>query len=281
MTPQSSDPRTIVMTGASSGIGAKAAVTLAEGGAHVVVVGRNPDRTRAVAEQIGGTPQVCDFDRLDDVRALAQRLLDQNERIDVLANNAGGLVSRRELTVDGHERTLQSNHLAPFLLTRLLLPRLLESSGRVVSTSSTANLMGRVRLDDLEWQRRPWVGGWLAYGTSKLLTNMFISQLAARSPIEAYAFHPGFVSTGFGRDSASMRVLGAVTGGHYGISADAGAVPLSTLAGPTTVGVPSGTYFDQLKPFGRQAPQARDTILAEVVWDTTSRLVSMPSEVAV
>ncbi|RKR73776.1 SDR family NAD(P)-dependent oxidoreductase [Frondihabitans australicus] len=275
---QPSDLRTVIMTGASSGIGAKAAATLAEGGAHVVVVGRNTARTKEVASRIGGTAHVADFDRLDEVRDLAQRLLDENPRIDVLANNAGGLVSHRSETTDGFERTLQSNHLAPFLLTRLLLPRIVESAGRVVSTSSTANLFGRVRLDDLNWRKRPWAGGWLAYGTSKLLTNMFISQLAARSPIQAYAFHPGFVSTSFGSDSASMRVLNTLTGGSYGISADAGAVPLATLSGPTTVGVPSGTYFDQLKPYGRQAPQAKDRILAEVVWETSSRLVSIPSD---
>lgn len=275
MTPQ----RTIILTGASSGIGRKAAVALAKGGATVAVVGRNPERTKAVADEIGGVAHTCDFDRLDDVRELAATLLDAHPRIDVLANNAGGLVSKRALTGDGFERTLQSNHLAPFLLTRLLLPRLLESDGRVVSTSSTANLMGSVRLDDLNWGKRAWVGGWRAYGTSKLLTNMFISQLAKRTPIAAFAFHPGFVSTGFGGGSASMRMLNLLTNGNYGISADAGAVPLIQLAGPTTIGVPSGTYFDQLKPFGLQAPQAKNALLAESVWERTSELVGLPADV--
>ncbi|AMM21173.1 short-chain dehydrogenase [Frondihabitans sp. PAMC 28766] len=270
--------RTVILTGASSGIGKKAAIALAEGGAEVVVVGRNADRTRAVAEQIGGAFHVCDFDRLEQVRALAGTLLENHPRIDVLANNAGGLVSHRAITADGFERSLQSNHLAPFLLTRLLLPRIIESEGRVVSTSSTANVMGRVRLDDLNWAKRPWAGGWLAYGTSKLLTNMFISQLASRAPIQAYAFHPGFVSTSFGTDSGAMRVLNFVTQGNYGISADAGAVPLIQLAGPTTVGVPSGTYFDQLKPNGMQSPQAKNTALAEVVWEKTSDMVGLPIE---
>jgi NAD(P)-dependent dehydrogenase (short-subunit alcohol dehydrogenase family) len=267
-----STPRTIVLTGASSGIGRKAAVALAKGGATVAVVGRNPERTKAVADEIGGVAHLADFDRLDDVRRLADTLLDAYPQIDVLANNAGGLVSRRELTADGFERTLQSNHLAPFLLTRLLLPRLLESDGRVVSTSSTANLMGQVRLGDLNWSRR-------AYGTSKLLTNMFISQLAKRTSLAAFAFHPGFVSTGFGGDSATMRMVNLLTHGNYGISADAGAVPLIQLAGPTTIGVPSGTYFNQLKPFGLQAPQAKNELLAEAVWERSSELVGLPSEV--
>jgi NAD(P)-dependent dehydrogenase (short-subunit alcohol dehydrogenase family) len=275
MTP----PRTIVLTGASSGIGRKAAIALAKGGATVAVVGRNPERTKAVADEIGGVAHVADFDRLDDVRRLADTLLEAHPRIDVLANNAGGLVSHRALTADGFERTLQSNHLAPFLLTRLLLPRLVESEGRVVSTSSTANLMGQVRLDDLNWGKRLWVGGWRAYGTSKLLTNMFISQLAKRSSVAAFAFHPGFVSTGFGGDSASMRMMNLLTHGKYGISADAGAVPLIQLAGPTTIGVPSGTYVDQLKPYGLQSPQAKNTLLAEVVWERSSELVGLSSEI--
>ena len=113
-----------MLTGASSGIGVVAAEQLVDQGNQVAVVGRNPERTRAVAERIGATPFLADFERLDDVRALADALLDRYERIDVLANNAGGLNARRELTVDGHERTIQANHLAPFLLTNLLLPRL-------------------------------------------------------------------------------------------------------------------------------------------------------------
>ena len=272
--------RTIVLTGASSGIGRKAAVALAEGGADLAVVGRNPERTRAVAEEVGGRAFIADFDRLDDVRELGHALLEAYPRIDVLANNAGGLVSTREKTVDGFERTLQSNHLAPFLLTRILLPRLVESKGRVVSTSSAANLLGSVRLDDLNWGKRAWVGGWRAYGTSKLLTIQFIRQLALRAPaVKACSFHPGVGTTNFGNDSATMRFASFVTHGNYGISADAGAVPLIQLAGPTTVGVASGTYFDQLKPNGWASPQSRDEVLAEAVWDRTSQLVGVPAEV--
>lgn len=162
--------RTIVVTGASSGIGAVAAERLAAGGDRVAVVGRDAERTRAVADRIGATPFVADFERLDDVRTLAANLLRRFDGIDVLANNAGGLYHDRRLTVDGHERTIQLNHLAPFLLTRLLRSRLVETAAtgrdvRVVSTASMANQFGRLRLDDLDWERRPWRGGWRAYGT--------------------------------------------------------------------------------------------------------------------
>jgi NAD(P)-dependent dehydrogenase (short-subunit alcohol dehydrogenase family) len=264
--------RTVIITGASSGIGREAARELAKGGADVAVVGRNPERTQAVADEVGGTAFLADYDRLDDVRSLADRLLDRYPRIDALANNAGGLVSERGVTADGFERTLQSNHLAPFLLTRLLLPRL-------VSTASTANLMGHVRLDDLNWSKRRWAGGWRQYGTTKIETVLFVRELAKRTGLEAFSFHPGIVVTGFGSDSRAMRVANVLTNGNYGISASAGAVPLIQLAGPTTIAVESGTYFDQLKPHGRLHRQATDPLLAEALWDRTSELVGLPAEI--
>ncbi|MHB1235687.1 MAG: SDR family NAD(P)-dependent oxidoreductase, partial [Microbacteriaceae bacterium] len=138
MTTTPDDPRTIVITGASSGIGRAAALALAGPGVELAIVGRHPERTRAVAAAVNGTPFLADYDRLDDVRALADALLARYPRIDVLANNAGGLISKHALTVDGFERTFQSNHLAPFLLTNLLLPRLVAGGGRVVSTASVA-----------------------------------------------------------------------------------------------------------------------------------------------
>lgn len=279
--------RTIVITGASSGIGADAAARLAADdgsgrGAQVAVVGRHPERTQAVADRIGGTAFTADFDRLDDVRRLADAILRRYDRIDVLANNAGGIVAKRALTVDGHERTIQSNHLAPFLLTNLLLPRLVESAAdapvRVISTASVANRFGRLRLDDLDWARRPWLGGWRAYGTSKLATILFIRELAERTTgtgVSAYSFHPGFVATSFGMGLASIRTLNAITGGRHGITAAEGAVPLVTLAGAAPVGAPSGTYFDRLRVDGRVAGQARDAQLGRDLWRVSARLVGL------
>lgn len=276
--------RVVVLTGASSGIGRVAAGELASAGATVAVVGRNPERTRAVASEVGGVPFVADFDRLDDVRELGAALLDRFDRIDVLANNAGGLVSQRADTADGHERTIQSNHLAPFLLTRLLLPRLIETGrerpgARVVSTASLANRFGHLRLDDLDRRRGPWFGGWRAYGTSKLATILFIRELAERllpTAVDAYSFHPGVVSTGFGGDSRLMKLATSLSSGSFGISAEAGAVPLITLASEPDVGAASGTYFDGLKPGGALAAQARDRQLGRDLWDLSSELVGVP-----
>jgi NAD(P)-dependent dehydrogenase (short-subunit alcohol dehydrogenase family) len=279
--------RTIILTGASSGIGAVAAERLAEQGADLAVIGRNAERTKAVADRVGGTAFLADFDRLDDVRGLAEALLERYEAIDVLANNAGGLHSRRELTVDGHERTIQSNHLAPFLLTNLLLPRLIETANaldegetrpRVVSTASLANLFGRVRLDDLDWEKRPWAGGWRAYGTSKLITIMFIRELAERltgTGVDAYSFHPGTVVTGFGQTSSLIRFGNRVTRGTYGIPAGAGAVPLIALAADVPVGAPSGTYFDRLAANGRMRAQASDAQLGRDLWALSAQLTGV------
>jgi NAD(P)-dependent dehydrogenase (short-subunit alcohol dehydrogenase family) len=276
--------RTVVITGASSGIGRVAAVELHARGADVVVVGRDPERTRGVAAELGARHVLADMDRLDDVRQLAATLLDTCPRIHVLALNAGSLVPRRGRTVDGHETTFQRNVLAPFLLTRLLLPRLEETQAalapdatavRVIGTASRANLWGRVRIDDLDWDRRPWLGGWQAYGTSKAMMILMMRTLAERvapTGIEACSFHPGLVRTSFGSDSTVMRALLALSMGAYGISAEAGGVPLVQLASVPDLPAPSGTYFDQLTPEGRTTAQAADPELGRALWSALDRL---------
>jgi NAD(P)-dependent dehydrogenase (short-subunit alcohol dehydrogenase family) len=274
--------RTVVITGASSGIGAVAAANLAAAGDRVAVVGRNPERTRAVAEPIGGTPFLADFDRLDDVRALAGALLERYETIDVLANNAGGLNHRRERTADGHERTLQANHFAPFL-TALLLPRLRHTASlgrdvRIIATASVAHRFGDLRLDDLDWSRRPWRGGWPAYGAAKIATILFTERLAellTGTGIAAYSFHPGFVVTNFGATSPLIRLGAAITGGRYGIAPAAGAAPLERLAAEAEVGAPTGTYFDRFRANGKRSEQARDAQLGRELWTVTERIVGV------
>lgn len=248
---------------------------LAERGWDVAVVGRDPKRTRGVASAVSGKAFVADYDSLAEVRALAAELQESYQRIDVLANNAGGLVGRRGQSVDGFERTLQHNHLAPFLLTNLLLPRLMESGGRVVSTSSAANLVGHVRLDDLDWSKRAWLGGWPAYGTSKLATILFIRELASRTGLEAYSFHPGYVSTGFGADNWFIKASQLVRPGGFGVPAAQGAEPLVLLATGQAAVAPTGTYYDRLKPRGRTRAQADDGGLAAALWDRSAELTGV------
>jgi NAD(P)-dependent dehydrogenase (short-subunit alcohol dehydrogenase family) len=264
--------RVAVITGASSGIGASAARSLGEAGWHVAVVGRDPRRTRDVAEAVGGTAFLADYDRLDEVRALAASLTERYERIDVLANNAGGMHHRRSLSADGHERTLQHNHLAPFLLTNLLMPRL--GGARIIGTASVGNTFGSLRLDDLEWARRPWQGGWRAYGTSKIATILFVRSLAERG-FEAYSFHPGYVATGFGSDKPLVRLGNRLSLGWIALSPQEGAEPLVHLATAGAVGAASGTYFDRLKPQGRVNAGAAQPGIGEALWAESARLVGL------
>ena len=201
---------TIVITGASDGIGAAGARRLAADGHQVVVVGRSPAKTAAVAEELGAPLHLADFARLDDVRRLAAEL-ETYDRIDVLVNNAGGVFSRREVTEDGFEKTFQVNHLAPFLLTTLLLPRLIASRATVIQTASAAanHFGGDFDIDDLNHERR--YAPMKAYGDGKLANVLFTRELDRRhraDGIRAVAFHPGVVRSNFASETGlGMRLL--------------------------------------------------------------------------
>ena len=191
------NPKTIIATGASDGIGAAAAHRLAADGHHVVVVGRTPNKAEAVARALGTEFYVADFTNLSEVRALADQLLADYPRIDVLANNAGGIWARqRQVTPDGHEVTLQVNYLAGYLLTRLLLGRLIESRATVVFTSSIANrTFGHIDIDDMENDKHH--SATKAYGDSKLAQIMFVRELHRRygeQGLAAVAYHPGNIA---------------------------------------------------------------------------------------
>ncbi len=255
-------------------------VELARRDWQVAVVGRDAERTAAVAARAGGIPFIADFDDFDQVRALADDLLARFPRIDALVNNAGGIVSRRSTTVDGNETTLQRNVLAAALLTELLAPRLsaARDTGRVVLTSSVLNRLGGLRLDDLDFADRRYGAGWRAYGASKLATILYARSLVARTGLEAYAFHPGYVRSGFGAESRTARLLQLVTGSMQ-ISPEAGAAPLVHLVDTPELGVPNGTYFDGLDPLGATHPSAGDARLADELWQAIARRIDVPAAV--
>jgi len=269
--------RTIVITGASSGVGQAAAVALAARGAAIAVVGRNPERTRAVAEQTGGTAFLVDFSRLDQVRELADALLMQYDRIDVLANNAGGFIAKRSITVDGFDLAQQSNYLASFLLTHLLLDRLTASDARVITTSSNATLWADLHLDDLQFARSRWLGGWRAYANTKLENILFATELARRTGLQSYSFHPGEVRSGFSSGLPLMRFGEAVAGRFIFSTPEKGAEGLVFLATSDTVGAANGTYFSRLTPNGRAHRRAGDAQFARDLWDRTESLLGLSS----
>lgn len=194
--------QTIVITGASDGIGAAAARQLSANGAHVVLVGRSRAKTAAVAAELQAPYHLADFAELEQVRALAAELATAHPRIDVLANNAGGIMGPRDVTRDGFEKTFQVNHLAPFLLTYLLLPTLAPSSAKVLATSSAAaKLWGKIDLEDLQLERA--YSPEKAYGNAKLANILFTRELHrryAKHGIAAAAFHPGTGATNFASD---------------------------------------------------------------------------------
>jgi NAD(P)-dependent dehydrogenase (short-subunit alcohol dehydrogenase family) len=268
--------RTVVVTGASSGIGAAAALELSRLGATVVPVGRDERRLRKVADE-GGTaePLRADFASLAEVRRLADELLERHERIHVLANNAGLVAGRRSVTGDGHELTFAVNHLAPFLLTNLLLDRLRESApARVVTTSSDAHHGGLVDLDDLDGERS-W-SSTRAYSTSKLANVLFTRELARRlegSGVVANCFHPGVIRTRLTRRARPLLAVGARVAAPFLGSPKSGASTLVYLAAAPEAADVSGGYFVNSRP-GRPSAQAQDDALAAAPWERSEELTA-------
>jgi NAD(P)-dependent dehydrogenase (short-subunit alcohol dehydrogenase family) len=271
--------RTVLVTGASDGIGAEAARVLAARGAQVLVTGRSADKLRPVAEAVGTEPLVADFSRLDDVRRLAAEVGERTDRVDVLMNNAGGTFSPKQRTADGHEPNFQVNHLAPFLLTNLLRPQLAAAgSALVVNTSSIANLMGKVVLDDLDYEHRRAIE-FTAYGTGKLMNILFtrgITQRWSDDGIVSVAVHPGPVASSFGRDSFFVGLLYRTPLKRFGtITVPDGAAPLIALAERGADPEINGRYFSRFHPDGRQNKQAKDQSLIDGLWERSAALVGV------
>ena len=271
------EQQTIVITGASDGIGAAAARQLSAHGHRVVVVGRSPEKTAAVAAEIDAPSHVADFADLAQVRALAAELLTAYPRIDVLANNAGGIFTQ-ETTVDGFDKTFQVNHLAPFLLTHLLMDRLVESGAKVVQTSSVGHrAFGKLDLDDLD---NSW--GWnanKAYGDGKLANVLFTKELHRRHAdrgVSAVAFHPGGIATNFANDTSSiMRFAYHTPIKHLMTSVEKGGGRLVWLAeGTPGVTWRSGEYYEKNKP-GKVNPQVHDEALARGLWERSEAMLEL------
>ena len=271
--------RTVLVTGASDGIGAEAARVLAGRGATVHVTGRSLDKLRPVAEAVGTEPLVADFARLDDVRRLAEQVAERVGTIDVLLNNAGGTIAPSKRTHDGHEPNFQVNHLAPFLLTHLLRPALAAGDGSlVVNTSSIANLMGKVVLDDLDYEHRR-AREFAAYGTGKLMNILFTRGIAERwsdDGVVSVAVHPGPVGSSFGRDSWLVGLAYRTPLARFAtISVPDGAAPLVVLAERGADHDLNGRYFSRFTPDGRENKQASDRSLIDGLWERSAALVGL------
>jgi NAD(P)-dependent dehydrogenase (short-subunit alcohol dehydrogenase family) len=266
--------RTVIITGASDGIGAAAARALKAAGENVVLVGRSPQKTAAIGRELRAEYYVADFSRLEEVRGELANLLDGPQRIDVLANNAGGIMAERQVTTDGYEKTFQVNHLAPFLLTTLLLPRLVENRASVINTSSAAaRIFGDIDIDDLGNARA--YSPNKAYGDSKLANILFTRELARRygdAGISTAAFHPGVVGTSFATGSTSPMRLMYRFFGRFLLSPEKGADTLVWLASTTPrVDWENGGFYTK-RQLDRTHPQADDAALAATLWERSAAL---------
>jgi NAD(P)-dependent dehydrogenase (short-subunit alcohol dehydrogenase family) len=271
-----------VVTGASSGIGLHTALGLARAGMRVVLLGRDRTRTetarRFVTERSGSDRveiAVADSSQLAEIRRLADEILSAYDRIDVLVNNAGLLSPKYRLSADGFEVTFAVNHLAPFLLTNLLLDNLKASApARIVNVASEAHRGNRIDAGDLT-RPRDWTM-MKAYGRSKLCNVLFTRELAARldpGDVVATCLHPGMVATSIGQ-RGGLAELGWRLLKPFMISAEKGAetpVFLATVPDPTPF---HGGYVIR-KAVAHPDPVALDGGLARRLWDESARLVGL------
>jgi NAD(P)-dependent dehydrogenase (short-subunit alcohol dehydrogenase family) len=264
-----------LVTGATSGIGVYIALGLAERGAHVILVGRSRRRAEAArrlvrAATVEGSIEIliADLSLQRGVQQLAEQVLANHQRLDVLVNNAGGLFLRREETDEGLERTWALNHLGYFSLTLLLLDLLRAGApARVVNVASNAHHQGMIHWDDPGLRRG--YNLFRAYAQSKLANVMFTGELAARlagSGVTANALTPGFVSTNLGKQNLPLWPILTVVYGLFAKSPRAGAETALHLATSPEVAGQTGGYFKDSRP-APTSPAARDPASAARLWD--------------
>lgn len=247
--------RRVVITGATNGIGLAAAEQLARLGAELTLVARDRDRAAAVLERIreaapdSPVPDTAfaDLSSQAEVRRLAAELMDRSPHIDVLINNAGAMFGTRRLTVDGIEATWALNHLAPFLLTTLLLDCMKEHPpGRIITTSSAAHQAAHIPFDDMAAEREWKAKGFGRYGETKLANILFTAELAWRlegSGVTANCFHPGLVDTGFNRNNGKAMKLAMMAIKPFARTPEHGAETLVWLADSPDASQYNGGYF--------------------------------------
>ena len=277
----------VVITGATAGIGLAAAEELARRGAHLAIVARDAERARARPTASPPRPPrqdatpppdvlMADLASQTAVRKLAVEIADRYPRVDVLANNAGAVNTKRTLTEDGIELTWAVNHLAPFLLTTLLTEHLRSSApARVVTTASDAHMGAKIPFDDFE-AGTDHATGFRRYGQTKLANILFTSELARRlegSGVTANCYHPGFVASGFNRNNGSRMRLAMFFARPFARSNERGADTLVWLADSPAVNDQSGWYFVDRR-LGRPAARRSTRRRSARLWELSERQVA-------
>jgi NAD(P)-dependent dehydrogenase (short-subunit alcohol dehydrogenase family) len=273
--------KTVIITGATSGIGEVAAIRLAEQGARIVFTARDKaraDETLAKLKQanakVDHAVHMADLSRLSEMKRVGAELA-REPQIDVLVNNAGALFNKRQETEDGLEMTFALNHMAYFVITNLLLGKL-KPGARIITVASNAHRGARLDFDDL--QSRRGYTGFPVYSRSKLCNILFNRELARRisgSGVTANALHPGFVATRFGDNSGGlMRTVLKVAKPIGAISPEEGAQTIIYLASAPQVNNVSGEYFYECKPATPTA-EARNDQDAKRLWELSATIAGL------
>jgi NAD(P)-dependent dehydrogenase (short-subunit alcohol dehydrogenase family) len=270
----------VVITGASSGIGAAAAVDMARMGCRVFALGRSGAKLADVYREMvrvapRGTslppPVAADFASLAEVRRASERVLDECDEIGALVNNAGIQPTRRQLSADGFELTLAVNHLAPFLMTHLLLDRLKASSGRVVTTASHNHETGAFDWNDLQ-MKREWKK-MAAYDRSKLANVWFTLELGSRTGLPATSFCPGSITTHLNRDSRLFPIVKPLERFYYRPPSE-GADTLVWLTTSDEGGAPRAPYYHRREQ-AELGGLGGDRTLSARLWEVSEELTGV------
>ena len=278
--------KTVLVTGANTGIGLETAAGLAAQGAHVIITARDPAKGKAAVEEIrrrhpDASVDVMELDlsRLSDVRTFAKEFSALHPKLDVLVNNAGLVLDTHSTTPDGYETTFQVNHLGPFLLTNLLLDNLKGAApSRVVNVASAAHRGGSLDFDDLHSEHGTF-RSMRVYGTTKLCNILFTRELARRlegTGVTANSLHPGTVRTGFGRDGdvSGIFALGIKIGGVFFKSPAQGARTSIHVASAPDLETTTGEYFVNRR-VSKPSAAARDDEAARRLWEVSEQLVGL------
>lgn len=274
--------KTVVITGATSGIGEVAACELAKQGARIVFTARDRERAAATTKKLKAANSsadhrvhLADLSSVAEMRRVASEIAQSENKIDLLINNAGAVFLSRKTSVDGLEMTFATNHMAYFVLTNILLDRLKATPGaRVVSTASDAHKSGRLDFTDLQSEKN--YGSFRVYGTTKLENILFTRELSRRlqgSGVTANCLHPGFVGTRFGQNNASNVFLKGLsrTIMSFGLKPEEGAKTIIYLASSPEVEGKSGGYYYKCK-LERPTAAAQNDDDARRLWDVSAKI---------
>lgn len=277
--------RTVLVTGATNGIGKATAMELARMDAQVVLVGRSRPKTEATVSEIfrktGNNALdyiIADLALMSGVRQVAETFRQKYDRLHVLVNNVGGIFAQRQVTSEGLEMTFALNHLSYFLLTSLLLDILKASApARIVNVSSDAHRFGGLNLDDLQSEQSYGMGGFRAYSQSKLMNVMFTYELAQRlegTGVTVNAMHPGAVATGFGHNNRGLVGLVFRSFSRFSLTPEQGADTVVYLASSPDVEGVTGKYFDRRKAV-LSSSHSYDEDKARRLWEISAELTGI------